>query len=143
MKFETRTYNGWNDKDGRHPVELVMAVIGIEGAMVWRLALGIYPTGPRYTHTSEHNITSIYKVLVGPPTDMGLTAHSELNGRTKHDTESPTNDSCEFLEGRACVCDYYTGLAGSRLLPAFACEGFDGVRKVLETEYAKHYGKDT
>lgn len=142
MKFDIRTYNGWNSKDGRHSVELVMAVIGTEGAMVWRLALGITPLG-HFNYTTEPNITSLYNVYTSSPHDMGLAAHSELNERTMHDSESFVTDSCEFLEGRACVCDYHTGLAGSRLLPAFACEGFDGVRKVLEEEYTKHYGKDS
>ncbi|QWY83497.1 hypothetical protein [Rhizobium phage RHph_X2_28B] len=143
-EFRVRTYNGYNkEKYGQHPTELVFSVTGSEGAMVWRLSTGITPkTGP-YTSggSKERNLEALYNVNINGPTDMGLCAHSELNERTVHD-DSPISESCEFLEGRACVCDYQTGLAGKELFPAFACEGFDGVKKILEQKYREHYGKD-
>lgn len=140
-EFRILTYPGYNIAgQGQHSVELVMALIGSEGAMVWRLALGIAPEG-RYPSSSDHS-RLLYGVNFHTPTDMGLSAHTELTEKTMHEEDNTITSSCEFLEGRACVCDYSTGLAGKELLPAFACEGFAGVQKILETKYREHYGKE-
>lgn len=141
-EFRTLTYPGWNKPGiGQHSVELCFALIGEQGAIVWRLALGIAPIGVYPTRGGSHNITALYNINTSEPCDMGLSAHSELNERTMHDDSLTGTDSCEFLQGRACVCDMYTGLAGAELMPAFACEGFDGVRKILERKYLEHYGE--
>lgn len=140
-EFRITTYNGWNEQGkGQHSVELVMALIGSEGAMVWRLALGITPGGPY--PTQDHNLSGLYKVNFGSVCDMGLTAHSELTERTALDDDGVMSEHCEHLDGRACVCDYQTGLQGAVLFPAFACEGFDGVKRILTEKYVEHYGKE-
>lgn len=139
-EFRVTTYPGWNEPlKGQHSVELVMALYGTEGAMVWRLALGISPRG---TYPSrDGNLSLLYGVNFGGITDMGLAAHSELTEKTALDDDATMSDVCEFLDGRACVCDYQTGLAGKDLFPAFACEGFKGVERILTERYVEHYGK--
>lgn len=143
LKFETRTYPGYNTKqNGRHPTELVMAVIGDRGAMVWRMATGVTPIGYHTSSFDRSHSYTLYHFEGSEPSDMGLCAHSELNERTMRDTESSVTASCEWFEGRACVCDFYTGLAGEELFPAFAAEGFDGVKRVLTRYYREYYGKE-
>jgi len=78
-------------------------------------------------------------VNIARPMGMGFVAHSELNERTAHEEDYTMNDSCEFLEGRPCVCDYQYSL-DNQFTQAFACEGFSGVERILTEHYVRHYG---
>lgn len=139
LTFNVSTFKGYNNAtSGRHPTELVMAVVGPAGAIVWRMATGVTPKGERNTSTSEHTLTKLYNALFDPPYDMGVSAHSEMTV-DNCDGEFPITDNCEYLSGRACVCTYSTGLRGSSLFPAFACEGFAGVERILTLIYEEHY----
>jgi hypothetical protein len=141
MKFAVTTYPGWNEAGkGQHSTELVCSVTGTEGAMVWRLSTGMIPAGPYPSNDKYSNL--LEKVNKTFPSSMGLAAHSELSMKNASTSNYSITDSCEFLEGRACVCDLSRNLT-SDFTQAFACEGFEGVRKLLETEYIAHYGKDS
>lgn len=138
MKFSVTTYPGYNQPgNGQHPTELIMAVTGKEGACVWRLATGLSPVGSYPSQNPDGPL--LYGANVSPPHGMGFCAHSELNERTMHDNESSTSGSCDFLEGRACVCEYSYAL-DKHFSTAFACEGFTGVERLLREEYTKLYG---
>lgn len=136
MEFKVITFNGYNgprDQMGQCSVELVFSVRGEAGAIVWRLATGITPKGP-----TPNGYDFLYDVNLGRPSDMGLSFHAELTPETALDIEASLCEKCDYLEGRACVSTYLTGLAGKELFPAFACEGFDGVRKILEKKYGEY-----
>jgi hypothetical protein len=138
-KFNVTTLPGYNIAGrGQHSVELVMSLTGSKGVFVWRLALGIGPIGPYPSHNPDYNI--MYGVNINPPCDMGLSAHSELSIENASEEDYRIHDSCEYLEGRACCCDYSQALTG--LMPVFACEGFSGVERVLRERYAEHYGEE-
>lgn len=72
---------------------------------------------------------------------MGLSAHSEMTPENCAGGEYPVTDNCDYLEGRACVCTYWTGMKDKELMMAFACEGFAGVEKILTTIYKEHYNE--
>lgn len=143
LTFRTLTYPGYNlPGQGRHATELVMAVVGPAGAIAWRMTTGVIPkTDTAYNSTVDHNLTDLYKVLFYPPNDMGVSAHSEMTVENCSDPDAIITNGCDFLDGRACVCTYQTGLKGSKLFPAFACEGFAGVEKILTTIYKEHYNE--
>lgn len=139
-EFRTGTYPGYNKPDnGQHGTEIYFALIGSEGAMVWRLNTGIAPIG-QYRSQDEH-APLLEGVNKSYPRSTGIAAHSELTSRTATAEDYMITDKCEFLSGRACVCDYQTFISKEPMM-AFACEGFDGVRKVLEKKYLEHYGKE-
>lgn len=142
LTFRVLTYPGYNKSgSGRHATELVMAVVGPAGAITWRMTTGVTPKheyGERPS-TVDSNATKLYGVLFDAPSDMGVSAHSEMTIDNCSE-DHPITEGCEFLSGRACVCDYYTGLKGSELFPAFACEGFTGVERILTEIYEDHYG---
>ena len=138
-EFRILTYPGYNVAgNGQHGTELVMAVVGSRGALVWRLNTGIRPVGPY----PSHNLDSVLLegVNFSSPMSMGIAAHSELDTTTASEADYKIHDNCEFLGGRACVCDYQEYSTKEPMI-AFACEGFDGVRKVLERKYLEHYGE--
>lgn len=71
---------------------------------------------------------------------MGLSAHSEMTIENCSG-DSVITDDCDFLEGRACVCTYWTGSKDKELMMAFACEGYAGVERILTETYKEHYGE--
>jgi len=130
---------GYNtEKNGRHGTELNFILRGDQGAIVAHINTGITPLG--HWSSMESYGPACEGVNLSNPSSMGIFAHSELNERTASDTESPMNEKCDWLEGRACVCDgqWY---AQTGVMKAFACEGFDGVKRVLEEFYEQHYGE--
>lgn len=136
MKFDVRTFNGWNTEgSGCHSVELVMSVVGEKGAIVWRLALGLVPRG--FHSFGDSDFIQCYQINHSVPTDMGLCAHAELTEETAH--AENISETCEHLEGRACCSEYITGLTG--LLPVFVSEGFPGVERELRQRYEEYYGE--
>lgn len=146
LTFRTLTYPGYNlPGQGRHATELVMAVVGPAGAIAWRMTTGVTPKHPygERPSTIDHNLTQLYNALFDPPGDMGVSAHSEMTIDNCAGDEYPVTENCDFLDGRACVCTYQTGLKGSELFPAFACEGFAGVEKILTTIYKEHYNEQS
>lgn len=141
MRFDIRTYKGYNVKEhGQHSTELVLSVTGEEGAMVWRLSTGLGPTGPWPSPDTSGPL--LYGVNLSPPMGMGVAAHSELTPHNASEESYKISDSCEFLNGRACVCDYSKGL-DEDLMKAFACDGFEGAERRLTELYIDHYGKDS
>lgn len=139
-EFRTGTYPGYNKPGkGQHGTEIYFALIGSEGAIVWRLNTGIAPIGPYRSQDEDANL--LYGVNQSYPLSRGIAAHSELTSRTATAEDHMITDKCEFLSGRACVCDYQEYSTKEPMM-AFACEGFDGVRKVLEKKYREHYGKE-
>lgn len=138
-KLDVRTYPGWNTKEGRHSVELVMAIIGESGAMVWRLAIGLTPIG--HYSPRDSNVAFLYNVDPSGFCDMGIAAHSELTIENSSDSDNHITDNCEFLSGRACCCDYSTAIT-DKLAGVFACEGFVGVERELTKRYINHYGRE-
>jgi hypothetical protein len=137
-EFRITSQKGWNtEKNGQHSTEIHFALLGEHGAMVWQLSTGIAPEGK--WPSSNRDGPLLHGVNLGSPMGMGLFAHAELNEKTATETEYSINDSCEYLDGRACVCNY-ARYVDKDLMQAFACEGFDGVRAVLEKEYKEHYG---
>lgn len=139
-EFRIGTYPGYNEPGkGQHSTEIYCALIGSEGAIVWRLSTGIAPIGPYRSQDEDANL--LEGVNKSYPNSMGIAAHSELTSRTAAAEDHMITDKCEFLSGRACVCDYQEFIT-KEPTRAFACEGFDGVRKVLEKKYLEHYGKE-
>lgn len=72
---------------------------------------------------------------------MGVSAHSEMT-LENCTGEHIITDGCDYLEGRACVCTYWTGSRDKELFTAFACEGFAGVERILTTIYKEHYNEE-
>jgi hypothetical protein len=138
MTFTVTTFPGWNTPNGQHSVELVMALKGAKGAMVWRLALGISPIG--YWPSVDTSGPSLYRVNLSSPYDMGLTAHSELSLDNASEEDYKISETCEYLEGRACCCDYQQFITG--LMSILAAEGFAGIERELRKRYAEHYGEE-
>lgn len=130
---------GYNIKKiGQHGTRLNFTLRGEQGAIVAHINTGVAPLG--YWPSKEDYGPVREGVNLSHAITMGVFAHSELNERTASDTESPMVEKCDWLEGRACVCDgqWYTQ---TDVMKAFACEGFDGVKRVLEALYEQHYGR--
>ena len=137
--FRVTSTPGYNtEKYGQHGTELNFTLRGEQGAIVAHINTGIAPLG--HWPSSESFGPTCESVNLSHASSMGIFAHSELNERTASDTESSMNEKCDWLEGRACVCDgqWY---AQTETMKAFACEGFDGVKRVLEGLYERHYGE--
>ena len=136
LKFDIRTMSGYNTKEhGQHPTEITMGVVGTSGAIVWRFSTGVTPSGP---YGRPELLTG---ANLREPSAMGLSAHSEMTLANCAE-DNPITDGCEYLEGRACVCTYWTGMKDKELMMAFACEGFAGVEKILTTIYKEHYNEE-
>jgi hypothetical protein len=80
-------------------------------------------------------------VNLSHPTGMGVSAHSELTTETAHEEEWRIHESCEYREGRACVCNY-SRADDKEFTVAFACEGIPGVQRELHKLYVEHYGEE-
>lgn len=140
MRFEILSTPGYNtprDAHGQHPTELLFCLHGEAGSLVWRLSTGIGPTGP--CPSIDDSGPLCYGVNLSTPSGRSLTAHSELTERNADAEDYLIHDSCEYRGGRACVCDYSTGLT-KKLIQAFACEGIPGVERELRSTYIEHYG---
>ena len=137
LKFDIRTMSGYNTKEhGQHPTEITMSVVGTSGAIVWRYSTGVTPSGP-YGRPEILTGTNLRE-----PSALGVSAHSEMTQENCADLNNVITDNCEYLEGRACVCTYWTGGRDKELMTAFACEGFAGVEKILTTVYKEHYNEE-
>jgi hypothetical protein len=137
--FRVTSTPGYNtEKHGQHGAELNFTLRGKQGAIVAHIHTGISPLGSWPSRESYG--PTCEGVNLSHANSMGIFAHSELNERTASDTESPMVEKCDWLEGRACVCDgqWYSQ---TDTMKAFACEGFDGVKRVLEGLYEHHYGE--
>lgn len=136
--FRVTSTPGYNtEKFGQHGTKLNFILRGEQGAIVAHINTGIAPLG--HWPSRENYGPTCEDVNLSDARSMGIFAHSELNERTASDTESPMVEKCDWLEGRACVCDgqWYSQTG---VMKAFACEGFDGVKRVLEELYEHHYG---
>jgi len=105
---------------GQHPATLTIAVRGEHGAFVCDITTGWNCFDEARTDGS------IY-----------VASHEEIS--VKNGSEDSISDNCSYLDGRACVCTYSTGLKFrtqhiSRL-------GFDGVAEELEKLYLEHFGE--
>jgi len=136
-EFRIESNPGWNESGrGQHPAEIHFILTGSKGAFVWQLTTGIGPAGPY--HSADENGPLLSGVNLSSPMSMGVFAHSELT--VQNHGEGSIHDNCEYLEGRACVGDY-AHFSDQECVKAFATEGFDGVQRVLEAKYLKHYGE--
>lgn len=141
MKFSVSTFKGYNEPgNGRHATELVMAVVGEHGAIVWRMTTGVTPYSPVTGYNSGYEL--LYDVCLDRPGCVGLSAHSEMTMENTSEPDNVITENCEYLSGRACVCTMFTGMKGKELFKAFACEGFQGVEAILTREYKEHYNAD-
>lgn len=132
MTFAVTAFPGWNGPNGQHCTELVFSWTGPKGAVVWRMTTGISPAGQWGTAD----------ILTGTnlrePSGMGFSFHEELTQENASAENYELNDKCEFLDGRACVCRYSTGMLDKQFFTAFACDGFDGVEQILSTKYHEY-----
>lgn len=134
--FKVETFKGYNGPNtGQHPTELVFILRGDAGAVVWRMGTGVAPTSEYY----KRNYEPLYGVNIFTPTGYGLYAHSELTIENSSGEDYTLSESCSFLDGRACACTMQTGMRDKEFFQAFACEGFAGIQKLLETVYTEEY----
>lgn len=142
MKFEITSTPGYNtprDEYGQHSTELLFALSGYRGTFVWRLSTGLTPLGPCPSMDDFGPICM--GVNLSRAMGMGVSAHSELTLATAHEEGYRIHESCEYREGRACVCDYARS-SDKEFIVAFACEGIPGVQKELHKLYVEHYGEE-
>lgn len=133
------SFRGYNDhKIGQHPTELAFYIRGPRGAVAWVFPTGIAPTG-KYP-SLDVNGPLLDRVNISFPSKGSISAHEELTLSNASTEEVNLNSSCEYLEGRACVCCYSTTL-DPRVIKRFACEGIPGVEEELKVIYSEVYGE--